>query len=84
MPETIIDAGDIKLRHVPNWPDLSEGLDLVEVAGVAIDSKDRVYVFRALYQLPLVAEQVFKKVVVPLRRRRGPCALQPAADRINS
>ena len=45
MPETLIDAGDIKLRHVPHWPNLNGCPDLVEVAGVAIDSKDRVFVF---------------------------------------
>src|SRR3974390_660734 len=37
---------------------------------------------RALRQLPLVAEQVRKKVIAPLRRPRGPKHFYPAADRI--
>src|ERR1044071_3575709 len=37
---------------------------------------------RTARQLPLVAVQVLEKVVVPLHRVGGPCALQPAGDRI--
>ena len=37
---------------------------------------------RALHQLPLIAEQVVEKVVVPLHRVGGPCPLQSAGDRI--
>ncbi len=37
---------------------------------------------RTLRQLPLVAEQVVEVVVVPLRRVGGPCAFQPAGDRV--
>ncbi len=38
----------------------------------------------ALRELPLIAEQVVEVVVVPLRRVGGPCALQPAADRVDA
>src|SRR5262249_13129457 len=37
----------------------------------------------ALSELPLIGEQVFQIVVVPLHRVSSPCALQPAADRID-
>ena len=37
---------------------------------------------RALGKFPLVLEQVFQEVVVPLHRVGGPCAFQPAGDRI--
>ena len=36
-----------------------------------------------LREFPLIAEQVFEVVVVPLRRRRGPGDLQAAADRVS-
>ncbi|NQW18259.1 MAG: hypothetical protein HQ478_12320 [Chloroflexi bacterium] len=45
MSSNLIQAGDLTLRVDPNWPDLSKGPKLVEVAGVAVDSKNRVYVF---------------------------------------
>ena len=37
---------------------------------------------RALRQFPLVAEQVFEVIVIPLHRVGGPCALQSAGDRV--
>src|SRR5262249_24105288 len=33
-------------------------------------------------EFPLIAEQVFQVVVVPLHRVSGPCSLQPAGDRV--
>ena len=45
MSDNLIQVGDLTLRVDPSWPDLSSGMDLVEVAGVAVDSKNRVYVF---------------------------------------
>ena len=45
MSDNLIQAGDLTLRVDPSWPDLPGGMDLVEVAGVAVDSKNRVYVF---------------------------------------
>ncbi len=45
LQETIVSAGSRQFRVAPSWPDVPDGMDLVEVAGVAIDSSDRVYVF---------------------------------------
>ena len=38
----------------------------------------------ALREFPFIAEQVFEVVVVPLHRVGGPCALQPAGDRVGA
>src|ERR1051326_5969575 len=37
---------------------------------------------RTLGEFPLIAEQIFEVVVAPLHRRCGPCAFQPAGDRV--
>src|SRR5438132_13393772 len=39
---------------------------------------------RALLQLPFIFEQVFKKAVAPLRRRRAPGDFRAAGDRVVS
>src|ERR1700757_4150569 len=39
---------------------------------------------RALRQLPVIAKQVFKEVVTPLRRRTGPDDFQAAGERIRA
>src|ERR1700674_2978291 len=44
MP-TILGSGEHRYRVVENWAKLPEGWDLTDVASVAVDSKDRVYVF---------------------------------------
>src|SRR5450759_3236357 len=44
MP-TILGSGEHRYRVVENWAKLPEGWNLTDVASVAVDSKDRVYVF---------------------------------------
>ena len=44
MP-TILGSGEHRYRVVENWAKLPEGWKLTDVASVAVDSKDRVYVF---------------------------------------
>src|SRR5260370_16485508 len=39
---------------------------------------------RTLHQVPLIAEQGVQVAVVPLHRVGGPCAFQPAADRVDT
>ncbi len=39
---------------------------------------------RALRQLPLIAEQGVEVAAVPFHRVGGPCAFQPAADRMDT
>src|SRR5258707_7901507 len=39
---------------------------------------------RTLHQVPLIAEQGVQVPVVPLHRVAGPCAFQPAADRVDT
>lgn len=41
----IVGSGPYRYEVVDNWPSLPGGWDLVEVAGVATDSQDRVYLF---------------------------------------
>ena len=40
-----IGSGDYTYEFVPDWPQLPAGWNLHEVAGVAVDAQDRVYVF---------------------------------------
>src|ERR671928_1869731 len=42
---TRVGAGDLTYELVPNWEQLPEGWSHGDVAGVAVDSQDRVYVF---------------------------------------
>jgi DNA-binding beta-propeller fold protein YncE len=42
---TIVGSGALQFKPVANWEKLPPGWELVEVAGVAVDSKDNVYVF---------------------------------------
>src|ERR1017187_5216387 len=44
MP-TILGSGEHRYRVTENWAKLPEGWNLTDVASVAVDSKDRVYVF---------------------------------------
>ena len=44
MP-TILGSGEHRYRVVKNWAKLPEGWNLTDVASVAVDSKDRIYVF---------------------------------------
>ncbi len=41
----VISVGDLKFRLVPGWPGVPQAGEFVEVAGVTVDSSDRVYVF---------------------------------------
>ena len=43
MPETY-GQGDFIYRYVENWAKLPEGTNFVECPGVAVDSRDNVYV----------------------------------------
>ena len=44
MP-AILGAGEHRYRVVENWAKLPDGWNLTDVASVAVDSKDRIYVF---------------------------------------
>jgi hypothetical protein len=44
MP-TILGSGEHRYRVLENWAKLPEGWNLTDVASVAVDSKDRIYVF---------------------------------------
>jgi hypothetical protein len=44
MP-VILGSGEHRYRVVENWAKLPDGRDLKDVASVAVDSRDRVYVF---------------------------------------
>ncbi|MCA9023990.1 MAG: hypothetical protein KDA86_02135 [Planctomycetaceae bacterium] len=41
----MIDAGQMRLEAVPDWPEVPEEVVFVEAVGVAVDSQDRVFVF---------------------------------------
>ena len=41
----VVKQGEYRYRSVPGWGQLPDRWDLVEVAGVAVDAEDRVYVF---------------------------------------
>ncbi|HTO61690.1 MAG TPA: peptidyl-alpha-hydroxyglycine alpha-amidating lyase family protein [Bradyrhizobium sp.] len=43
--QTVLGAGEHRYRVVENWAKLPDGWQLTDVASVAVDSKDRVYVF---------------------------------------
>ena len=42
---TVLGSGEHRYRVVENWAKLPDGWNLTDVAAVAVDSKDRVYVF---------------------------------------
>ena len=44
MP-TILGSGEHRYRVVENWAKLPDGWSLTDAASVAVDSKDRIYVF---------------------------------------
>ena len=44
MP-SILGSGEHRYRVVENWAKLPDGWNLTDVASVAVDSKDRIYVF---------------------------------------
>jgi DNA-binding beta-propeller fold protein YncE len=41
----VVGSGEFRYRAVPGWPQLPQGWSFYEVAGVAVDSRDRVFVF---------------------------------------
>ncbi len=43
--DMILGEGEYRYRPVPGWPQLPLGWSFYEVAGVAVDSRDRVFVF---------------------------------------
>ena len=43
--ETILGSGEHRYRVVDDWARLPEGWELKDVAAVAVDSRDQVYVF---------------------------------------
>ncbi len=45
MTTTIVGEGDFRYEAVPGWARLPEGWSFVEVPGVAVDSRGRVYAF---------------------------------------
>ena len=44
MP-AVLGSGEHRYRVVENWAKLPDGWHLTDVASVAVDSKDRIYVF---------------------------------------
>ncbi len=42
---TIVGSGMLLFEPVENWEKLPPGWEFIDVAGVAVDSKDNVYVF---------------------------------------
>jgi hypothetical protein len=42
---TVLGSGEHRYRVVENWAKLPDGWNLTDVAAVAVDSKDRIYVF---------------------------------------
>ena len=42
---TVLGSGEHRYRVVENWGKLPEGWNLTDVASVAVDSRDRVYLF---------------------------------------
>src|SRR5271157_3553375 len=62
--------GVVSIRHSTS-PGSTLGYPLLRAGG-------------ALGQFPFILEEVFKVIVVPLRRVSGPCTLQPAAYRIHA
>jgi hypothetical protein len=43
--DVVVGSGEFRYRVVPGWPQLPVGWSFYEVAGVAVDSRDRVFVF---------------------------------------
>jgi DNA-binding beta-propeller fold protein YncE len=43
--DAIFGTGKYRYRAVPNWPRLPKGWSFVEVVGIAVDSRDRAFVF---------------------------------------
>jgi hypothetical protein len=42
---TVVGSGMLLFTPVENWEKLPSGWEFIDVAGVAVDSKDNVYVF---------------------------------------
>ena len=42
---TVLGSGEHRYRVVENWAKLPDGWNLTDVGAVAVDSKDRIYVF---------------------------------------
>lgn len=45
MEDQVFGQNDYRYRYVPGWPKLPEGRVMGDVAGVAVDAKDNVYLF---------------------------------------
>ena len=43
--QPILGSGEFRYRLIPDWARLPDGWDFNEVAAVAVDSRDQVYVF---------------------------------------
>ena len=43
--QSILGSGEFRYRLIPDWARLPDGWDFNEVAAVAVDSRDQVYVF---------------------------------------
>src|SRR5678816_1077661 len=43
--KVVFGSGKYRYRAVPGWPKLPEGMSFVEVVGIAVDARDRAYVF---------------------------------------
>jgi hypothetical protein len=50
----VLGSGEHRYRVVENWAKLPEGWNLTDVASVAVDSKDRVYLFNCVQKLERV------------------------------
>ena len=44
-PPLVVGAGDFQYRPVPGWDRIPQGWKFVDVAGIAVDSRDRLFVF---------------------------------------
>ena len=56
--EVILGSGDHRYRVIENWARLPEGWELHDAAGVAVDSKDQVYVFNRSEHPMMVFDRV--------------------------
>jgi DNA-binding beta-propeller fold protein YncE len=43
--DVVFGSGKYRFRAVPNWPRMPDGWSFVEVVGIAVDSRDRAFVF---------------------------------------
>src|SRR6476469_2458565 len=64
MP-TILGSGEHRYRVVENWAKLPAGWNLTDVASVAVDSKDRIYVFnRGDHPMVVLDRATYAKVLL--------------------